>query len=242
MNKGKKVFGIEGAKTALIQAEKEYEAISKLYPDGTLMLPVRKEPADVRFWFYDWVGDRGYHGLWNTHLQFVGIDPKTATDIIASHPLDFWNYLKDYKGIDQYLTERWKYWDLVKFITGYERWNVGTYPPATEEVGIYYFIPQTLRAFGFPVSPINNIEPTPLGATVSEWAISLPDNIYNGLKSHSQILEGPANLFGLYYCKEGLVKDGIKEVYLMLPSSDIVIYLMRKPLEKGLNLKEIKQS
>jgi len=227
--KKERVYGVEGARLSLAQAEKEYETISSLYPNGTLMLPVRREPADIRFWFYDWVGDRGYHGLWSTHLEFVGIDPKTATDIIASHPLDFWNYLKDYKGIDQYLTKNWKYWDLVKFIAGYERWNVVNYPPATEEVGIYYFIPQTLRAFGFPVSPINNIEPTPAGASVSEWAISLPDNIYNGLKNHSQILEGPANLFGLYYCKEGLVKDGIKEVYLMLPNGDIVIYLMKNP-------------
>jgi hypothetical protein len=148
--KRKRVYGVEGARLSLAQAEKEYETISSLYPNGTLMLPVRREPADIRFWFYDWVGDRGYHGLWSTHLEFVGIDPKTATDIIASHPLDFWNYLKDYNGIDQYLTKNWKYWDLVKFIAGYERWNVVNYPPATEEVGIYYFIPQTLRAFGFP--------------------------------------------------------------------------------------------
>jgi hypothetical protein len=34
--KVKTVVGIEGAKTALIQAEKEYEAISKLYPDGKI--------------------------------------------------------------------------------------------------------------------------------------------------------------------------------------------------------------
>ena len=71
---------------------------------------------------------------------------------------------------------------MVKFIAGYERWNVGNYPPAIEEDGIYYFIPQTLRAFGFPVSPINNIEPTPVEASVSEWAISLPDNIFNFFK------------------------------------------------------------
>ncbi|MCC5994734.1 MAG: hypothetical protein LM587_04070 [Candidatus Aenigmarchaeota archaeon] len=218
--KVKKVLGIEGAKTALIQAEREYEAISRLYPDGK----IGRWNEDPRNFYYGWLVDRQNHGLSNTVYQYIGIK-------LGEYRNDdeFIQLVNQRNAIDQYITKNWKYWDLVKFVMGYERWNVGNYPPATEEVGIYYFIPQTLRAFGFPVSPINNIEPTPLGAAVSEWAISLPDNIYNGLKNHSQILEGSANLFGLYYCKEGLVKDGVKKVYLMLPSSDIVIYLMKKP-------------
>ena len=214
------VTGLKGAKTALIQAEKEYETISKLYPDGKIGI----WNEDPRNFYYGWLVDRQNHGLGNTVYQYIGIK-------LGEYRNDdeFIQLVNQRNAIDQYITKNWKYWDLVKFVMGYERWNVGNYPPAIEEVGIYYFIPQTLRAFGFPVSSINNIEPTPLGASVSEWAISLPDNIYNGLKSHSQILEGPANLFGLYYCKEGLVKDGIKKVCLMLPSSDIVIYLMKKP-------------
>jgi hypothetical protein len=216
--KRERVYGVEGARISLTQAEKEYETISKLYPNGKIG---RWNEDPINF-YYGWIGDRQGWGLNNTGYQFVGVKVGEA-----SNEAEYIKLIQERNGLDQYLTKNWKYWDLVKFVAGYERWNVGNYPPAIEEDGIYYFIPQTLRAFGFPVSPINNIEPTPVGASVSEWAISLPNNIYNGLKNHSQILEGPANLFGLYYCKEGLVKDGIKEVYLMLPNSDIVIYLMK---------------
>jgi hypothetical protein len=56
---------------------------------------------------------------------------------------EFTGYFDGSPGCDEYLTKNWKYWDLVKFILGHERWNVGNYPPADEGVGIVYFIPQT---------------------------------------------------------------------------------------------------
>jgi len=87
--KVKVVVGIEGARTALIQAEKEYEAISRLYPDGKIILRTGI-PADPRAVYYAWVNDRGFNGLWNIHIQFLGMDPQTLLDIIRNYPYDYW--------------------------------------------------------------------------------------------------------------------------------------------------------
>ena len=217
MEKGKVVVGIEGAKTALIQAEKEYEVISRLYPDGKIILRTGIS-ADPRAVYYAWVNDRGFHGLWNTHIQFLGMDPQTLLDIIRNYPYEYWSdpqkYVENFKGVDQYITKNWKYWDLVKFAMGYERWR-NSYVPnmSAEELGINYTIPQTLKAFGFPTYWVR-IEPTPIGAANYEWVVSLPDYIANKLKSefNDKITIGPANGFGLYLCKDGLIKDGISEI------------------------------
>jgi len=216
-DKMKTVVGVEGARTALIKAEKEYEAISRLYPDGKIILRTGIS-ADPRAVYYAWVNDRGFNGLWNTHIQFLGMDPQTLLDIIRNYPYEYWSdpqkYVENFKGVDQYITKNWKYWDLVKFAMGYERWR-NSYVPnmSAEELGINYTIPQTLKAFGFPTYWVR-IEPTPIGAANYEWVVSLPDYIANKLKSefNDKITIGPANGFGLYLCKDGLIKDGISEI------------------------------
>jgi hypothetical protein len=109
-------------------------------------------------------------------------------------------------GITQYLKKNWKYWDLVKFIAGYERWNPNG---GTEENGIAYLIPQTLKAFGFPEIHIT-IDPEPLGASGSEWSVSLPKYVSDSLKNDfpgSKILFGPGNTLGLYSCGDALSKE-----------------------------------
>ena len=221
MEKGKKVFGIEGAKTALIQAEKEYEAISKLYPDGKI--GIWKE--DPRYYYYGWLMDRQNHGLSNTVYQYIGV----KIDEYKTWP-EFIQLANQRSAIDQYITKNWKYWDLVKFAMGYERWARGGSVKGMDELDtINFTIPQTLKAFGFPVVNVY-IEPTPLGASPYEWAITLPDYIVNNLKntfSEKKILIGPGNIFSLYLCKEGLEKDGIKEVYIWLRNYN-KIYLMKK--------------
>ncbi|MFZ8792138.1 MAG: hypothetical protein ACO2OS_07740, partial [Thermosphaera aggregans] len=205
--------GVEGAKTALIQAEKEYEAISKLYPDGT----IKNWLGDVspRWYYYQFVNDRGMNGLRNTHLQYVGLEPSELGKILVSYPpVDVWNNIKDLNGIDQYITKNWKYWDLVKFVMGYERWYKTSIYGMLERETINYSIPQTLKAFGFPAYWVG-IEPTPIGAANYEWVVSLPDYIANKLKGefNDKIIIGPANGFGLYFCKEGMIKDGISEIF-----------------------------
>jgi len=241
--------GIEGAKTALIQAEKEYEAISKLYPDGEIELPYVREKVSPVFEFYGWVVDRGYNGLENTMRQFIGkgkeygdygcvetyepgkgwyCDPLDFWRwLFINHKQDFWEYIKDLNGVDQYITKNWKYWDLVKFAMGYERWNGSNFPGMYEEHTINYTIPQTLKAFGFPTY-FGRIEPAPIGAAYYEWVVSLPDYIANKLKSefNDKIAIGPANGFGLYFCKDGLIKDGISEILGL--GWNFKFYLFRK--------------
>jgi len=214
MEKGKVVVGIEGAKTALIQAEKEYEAISKLYPDGTIKNWLGY--VSPRWYYYQFVNDRGMNGLRNTHLQYVGLEPSELGKILVSYPpVDVWESIKDLNGVDQYITKNWKCWDLVKFVMGYERWRSSyIHHWGAENFGINYLIPQTLKAFGFPAYWVE-IEPTPEGAAYYEWVVSVPDYIANKLKSefNDKIIIGSANGFGLYLCKDGLIKDGINEIF-----------------------------
>jgi hypothetical protein len=201
MEKRERVVGVEGAKLSLTQAEKEYEKISSIYPNGTVPTKFFGDQSP-RYFFYGWLGDRRNHGLKNTVDEFTG-------------------YFDGSPGCDEYLTKNWKYWDLVKFIAGYERWN----PKVPEAEGISYIIPQTLRAFGFPVS-FHSIEPIPLGASGVEWSVSLPKYVSVDLKNNFpdyKILFGPGNTFGLYAVGDGLEKDGIKEVWSGF------VYLMKKP-------------
>jgi hypothetical protein len=203
--------GVEGAKTALTQAEKEYETISKLYPDGKVRHQIW---GNVPAWwyYYDWIEDRGVNGLENTHLQYVGLKPLELWNIMISDPENMWNNIKNLNGIDQCLTKNWKYWDLVKFVMGYERWKPA--PLMHERHTINYGIPQTLKAFGFPVYWVI-IEPNPPGSANYEWVVSLPDYVASKLKSefNDEIAVGPANGFGLYLCIDGLIKDGLKEIF-----------------------------
>lgn len=217
-----KVFGIEGAKVSLIQADKEYQKISELYPDGKLYNKFFGN-VDLRWYYYDWVGDRGAHELSNTVKQYVGLDWKALAKIIRDHPLDYWNYLKDYDGLDQYLTKNWSYWDLVKAIASYERWNVG-------EIKGSYIQRDVFKIFGFPYWGIG-IKPNPPGTPVGEWGITLPQYIVDGLEEKfgsDSIFHTPGNIFGLYACKDGLIQDGIQEVFVMIPQSTDRIYLMKE--------------
>ena len=69
---------------------------------------------------------------------------------------------------------------------------------------------------GYPVSHII-IDPTPLGVSGSEWAVSLPQYVVNEMKENfvnQKILIGPGNIFGLYSCGDGLIKErGIDDLH-----------------------------
>jgi len=216
MKDDKMVAGIDGAKIDLLQAYDEYKKIVSLYPNGK----IGKWNEDPRNYYYGWLGDRAGWGLKNTVGQFLGVDP---TDIEATTTwLEWLRLVKNNDGIDGYLTKNWKYWDLVKFIVGYERWN----PKVEEMEGIHLIIPSVLRMSGYPVDHIH-IYPEPFGAGNTEWAVSLPQYIVDRMKKNfadKKILIGPGNTFGLYSCADGLIKergidvyqnpidDGIKEV------------------------------
>jgi hypothetical protein len=229
----KKVLGIEGARISLLDAYDEYQKIVSLYPDGkvqTKYLGLR----NPRFFYYDWLDDRYHNGLSNTVSQFVG----DWDDSKVQHGENItYDWIENQNGLNQFLTKNWKYWDLVKFIVGYERWN----PIDVGEIEkINCIMPEVLKMFGFSVSHIN-IEPTPLGAANREWAVGLPPYIVKSINENfpnTCILFGPGYTFGLYSMGDGLLKErgidsyhnpitnGIKEVYTMF--GDKSIYLMKR--------------
>ena len=95
---------------------------------------------------------------------------------------------------------------------GYERWNET--PNTLEIATINYTIPQVLKAFGFPTYHVY-IHPTPIGAAPYEWVVSIPDYVAENLKNRfgDKIVISAGNGFGLHLCKEGLLEDGIKEIF-----------------------------
>jgi hypothetical protein len=226
MERGKKVFGIEGAKIALLQAAKEYEAIKKLYPNGTVRDPIWGN-VSPRWEYYRGLEDRGVHGLENTHIQYVGLKPLELWKIMTTHINDYWEYIRSYEGLDQYLSNNWKDWDWIKFAVGYEIIREGI----IEEDKINFIIPQLLQYSGYPITFIH-INPVQPGGSPYEWAISLPTDVINSLKEKfpdAKLLIGSGNFFGLYSCGKGLEKDGIKEVFMYAPYTANKIYLMKKP-------------
>jgi hypothetical protein len=208
MESGKKVFGIEGAKIALLQAAKEYEIIEKLYPNGTVPTQFFGYQSP-RYFFYGWLGDRRNNGVKNTVNEFTG-------------------FFDNSPGYDEYLSNNWKDWDWIKFAVGYERWN----PKAVLEIDADNFIiPQILQYSGYPVTFIH-VNPVQPGGSQYEWAISLPTDVINSLKEKfpdAKLLIAPGNFFGLYSCGDGLEKDGIKEVFILIPYTGESVYLMKKP-------------
>jgi len=203
------IAGLEGAKLALIQAEEDYNIVSSLYPNGKIKHEIW---GDVPVWwfYYDWIEDRGVRELENAHLQYVDLKPLELWEIMTEDPDNVWNRIKDLNGVDQFVTKNWDYWHLMKVVMGYER---GFSPNWYEDSTINYTIPQALRAFGFPTYFVN-IYPVSRGASGYEWVVSLPDYVAEKIKSKfgDEIIIGPANGFGLYLCKDGLLKDGIEEI------------------------------
>jgi hypothetical protein len=227
MESGKKVFGIEGAKIALLQAAKEYEAIKKLYPNGK----IGKWNEDPRNFYYGWLIDRQNNGLNNTVYEYIGIKKGEY-----KNDIEFRNLVVQRNALDQYLSNNWKDWDWIKFAVGYEV----SKPTIMEIDKINFIIPQLLQYAGYPVTFIH-IEPTPLGGWPYEWAISLPTNVINSLKEKfpdAKLLIGSGNFFGLYSCGNGLEKDGIKEVYMYAPYTAQRIYLMKKPCRIDLSVNQ----
>ncbi|MEM2127760.1 MAG: hypothetical protein QXH67_06025, partial [Candidatus Bathyarchaeia archaeon] len=237
MKEGKRVFGIKAAETSLREAAEEYQKIVRLYPNEKIQTKFLGERSP-RFFYYDWLDDRWHNGLSNTVSQFVGgwddskvqHGPETIT----------YDWIENQNGLDQFLTKNWKYWDLVKFIIGYERWN--RKGGAHEAEGIAYIMPEVLRMAGFPTYIIL-IDPTPLGASSGEWSICLPPYIAEKMKAqftNSTMLFGPGYDFGLFSCADGLIRErgidnttqhnpidnGILKVFQWL--GDKKVYLMKR--------------
>jgi len=57
------------------------------------------------WYYYDRIGDRGIHGLENTHSQYVGLKPLKLWKITTSNLENVWNRIKDLNDVDQYATK-----------------------------------------------------------------------------------------------------------------------------------------
>lgn len=224
---GKRIYGIEGARVSLTDADNEYKNIVGLYPNGKVY--AWGKDRDIRAFYYTWLADRSEHELINTVKKYVGnLTSDAIWNIILNN--DNFNEIfeNNYNGLDQFLTKKFEYWNLVKFITGYERWNPKVYESEVGEMeGINHVMPEVLRIAGFPVNHIN-IEPTPSGAANREWTVGLPPYIVQSMNKYfpnSRITLVPGYGFGLHSCEDGLIKDGIKETYVLL--GDKSLYLMK---------------
>jgi hypothetical protein len=226
----KKVTGMEAARESLINGEIIFERILKESSSRDFRMNVE---SGYYGWLIDRKGGLNQPRLVNTIYQFAKLEINESIGGIVVRE-GSWEGVKKRDGIDQFLLKNWKYWDLIHQIIGYlqgfhivsPRWE-----EEREENVVQFFTPETLRVFGFP-SQLVNINPYPLGASGSEWAISLPDRTIKKLKDRfgESIVIGPGNLFGVYCSKEGLVKDKVKEINLILFGGDYtqgIVYLMK---------------
>jgi hypothetical protein len=191
----------------------EYEKIKEMYPDGKVYAWGKER--DIRELYYSWLDDRYHHGLSNTVDQFIG-----GWEDNKYHTIESLEWLQSKNSIDQFLTNNWKPWDLIKFIYAYESYNADKW--GGEWIMYRYGLPIAFKAFGIPHgaphetwSPGIHINYSPelihAGAPSVEWSVTLPDYVVSNLKSKfPDIVIGYGNYFGLYSCKDGLIKDGLK--------------------------------
>lgn len=95
---------------------------------------------------------------------------------------------------------------------------MGVITPETdlEGTGIDFFIPQTLQYFGSPAGHVA-IDPVPPAVSRKEWAVNVPNYIIEEPSNKfgaDNLIYGRDSLFGLYNCKDGLIKDGVKDVFM----------------------------
>ena len=228
----KKVTGIEAARESLINGEILMERILRNYSNKDFL-----ERAEIDY--YKWLEDRrGYleaPRLVNTIYQFVRWKIEETTLAEIERKEGDWRKIRERDGIDQFLLKNWKYWNLIHQVIGYLYgfYIVGPIWEGELETNvIQFFSPESLRAFGFPSQLISIYPLFQMKNRVgNEWATSFPDYIIEKLKEKfgENIVIGPGNLFGVFCSKEGLVKDGIKRIYLNLLGDETqgTIYLMK---------------
>ncbi|MEM2945242.1 MAG: hypothetical protein QXI87_02730, partial [Thermoproteota archaeon] len=159
----------------------------------------------ARWYGWQWEGDRYFHGLPNTVNQF--------------------------RNIDQFLTNNWKLWDLIKFIYGYESFKSAEWGGEWEMYR--YGLPLAFKALGIPFGGIRINPDTYLinqGAPIYEWGVSLPDNIIERSKQtflNYNIILDYGNIISLYSFVDGLLKDSDNIEYIM-GGIRVPIYLWKK--------------
>ena len=140
--KGKDVYheGLDGMIYTIQQMPRVYNDVINAYSN-------RK---DLKVHYYGWVTDRGFHGLQNMQIQFLGFNssewyyPGPLSKVPDSELDDY--IVNHYDSINSYFSKNFKYWDLIKFIYGYGVKNFGG-----DRMKIFnLFAPIAFKAFGIP--------------------------------------------------------------------------------------------
>jgi hypothetical protein len=225
------VSGTDGMKLFIKQLPKEYEEIIKVYLD-----PTSDKYEEAKWYYYQWLSDRFNHGLSYTVGQFVGLGDNDVRYFLNNWNMSkFIEKIEKSNGVDQSVTKNWKYWDLIKFIHGYERYAF----PADEWETYRHGLPLAFKAFGIPhgVRPYSlgeglnipyNVDLISKGAPSVEWAVSIPNYVIISLyqKFPSSIVIGYGNYISLFSSKSGLEKDSASGIYQLI--RDKKIYLWKK--------------
>jgi hypothetical protein len=189
-----------------------YNRAISLYPNETV--PFSKynpKPMDIRFGYYSWIYDRGWHGLRNMFKQFIGFYPAEWRDIVDRIPLtEFHKYVvQNYDGINTYLFKNFEKYDIIAFVIGYNTRFFGI------ELGQDYFWEYALKAFGIP-SLYNSAwseyyinAPARYAGGYDTCIFGLPENVLKPLREgeYGKVLILPGN--GI--CPVGSAIEGIEK-------------------------------
>jgi len=203
--------GLDAIKYTVNNMKRLYDEVMSKYPDGLIpWSEVNPMPTDPRTHFYGWIKDRGAHGLYDAHEQFLGISVKELKNILRNDPKII-THLDEYiighcNGINTYLSKSFPYWDLVEFTFGLGNWD-------RQMEGLFY--PIAFKASGIPYKLTHysaHYINAPAGqASGYDGGISgLPTNIINQLKSgkYGKVLILPGNTIDILTISvEGVIKD-----------------------------------
>jgi len=208
INTDKIDVGLAGAKTDLVQSDREYR--NTILTGGIVHVSGVGVTPGYKGAMWQWFGDRANNGLPNAYGEYFGATEQDIVDMRAALKMYGYEYrdwiykiLQERVGVDQFLLKHWKYMQLADDIWGIARDNF------SEQGTIQYSL---LNTAGFPTWGLHS-NPVPDG-TGTEYAISLPPKVAADLKAaFPRISLGTDYSVGVGSCLDGLQKDGVKQVW-----------------------------
>jgi len=230
------------------QMPRLYNEIMKEYPNGTWGGFLSGEKRYYRDIYYDYIVDRGEHGLNNTMTQFIGFGINEFYDKVVKQPDNDKYIIHHYpNAINTYLSKNCSWWEMMKFIEGY-----GINYDGWDDLLYHRYFPIGYKAFGIPFSSRGIYSehfidaPARYVAGYEGTIFGLPDEVLQPLKQgkYSGVLILPGNgispigspLDGikkdLVYGQSHPVEPNAKYVEVYLPIRGNKIYFL-KGGEKG---------
>lgn len=223
------VWGLRAQKLFVDQLEQMYDILEQTRTTS-------KGKWEYNWGWYQWIIDRGHNGVPHMHEQFLGTE---VGDIHIPFRREYenWTWYENifkYSGVDQFLTKNFAEYERVKVAYGYVGYHAADY--GGEWSAYYYGLTLAFKAYGIPTRinytlinggrshyPSIYINPVIYGQPGSEFMFPLPKEIRNLLKQKygNSIVFTPEGGFSMYSLKDGLEKDGVKEIgttfYRILP-------------------------